>query len=177
MRKFERVTKVEGKTFATPQLVQEKSQQLEDSTPTSAELSGVEEVSEAAIQAAMQSIETSYPSRARVIVVQALSAAMPHLVKTARESGSLVLTEISEKATEAAAEAMYSLCGTNWHEIGYRLRWIFREDARTVLEAAAPHIQIRSIFWDDLAENMADPEFAKSYEKESVKITKILTDP
>jgi hypothetical protein len=46
------------------------------------------------------------------------------------------------------------------------------EVAKHAFETVTPHIPFSSVFWDDLAEDLKDPEFAAEYVKATAKIQK-----
>jgi hypothetical protein len=168
MREIENVTRVEGKAFAAPSV--EPHPKKTGTKPTVV-------ISPEAIEAGSKSVITFYPTRSQEVALCALVAATPHLFVEAAKSPSSDDLAISDEAIDAAGEAIYSSCGAvePWDVAGYRLRSNFRDDARTVLEAAMPHLtrSFRSVFWDDLAQDLNDPEFAETYAKESAKLKKL----
>lgn len=82
------------------------------------------------VNIAAEKIESAYPTRSHEIAYAAVNAAI-HYLSQNKDS----LQEVPEEAIEAAAKAMYYLSGRDgWEDIGYHLRWVFRDDARIMLE-------------------------------------------
>lgn len=109
-------------------------------------------IPEEAVEAGALKLKRIYPLRAVEVSRKGIEAAMPHLLVLSWNAGFSavsgnpipfdVLNQWQE--VEAAAKAIYADSGAQdrWELLDYQLNWTFREDAKLLLEAAAPHLPV-----------------------------------
>jgi hypothetical protein len=110
-------------------------------TKKTREISNEEWFSESSLNTAERSLRHFYPTNTVELAEAVLKAAAPHLegVKRGTVRKPVILPD---QALEAAAKALYLRDSTNaWDSVDSRLRGVYREDARVVLDAVALHLQ------------------------------------